>query len=250
MSIQISSVHALPQAKRLMHVEKSGPAFEQVDTYYSAHAVDQYGVARCWGRGDTADTAEAQCLDEMRDYKRPDLRLTLRSAQPCGRPVPSAQDANETEFLPVSVADQLGASLVAQTTQAIGDVLSAINRGCLLDVIPAWQRLLKVQMLKLPIPTMDTVTIRHRWAYAELRDAVDAALSSQVGPWAWVRPDMMIRQMAREQAERSDVTLMGLTRDWFSVELRDEALTRETLRQSMVTVTNNIATLRAFAEGK
>lgn len=179
MSIQITSFQALPQAKRLMHVEKSGPA-----------------------------------------------------------------------FLPLPIAEQLGASLVAQTTAAIGDVLSAIKRECLLDVIPAWQRLLKVQGLSLPIPPMDTVTIRHRWAYAELRDAVEAALSSQVGPWAWVRPDMMIRQMAREQADRSAVTRMGLTRDWAAAELSGDMATIETLRQSMVTVTNNIATLRAFAEGK
>lgn len=177
MSIQFTSVHALPQAKRLMHIEKSGPA-----------------------------------------------------------------------FLPLPVAEQLGASLVAQTTAAIGDVLSAIKRECLLDVIPAWQRLMRVQGLTLPIPPIDTVTIRHRWAYAELRDAVEAALTSQVGPWAWVRPDMMIRQMAREQAERSDETLMGLTRDWLASE--GDAPTRDTLRQSMVTVTNNIATLRAFSEGK
>lgn len=59
----------------------------RVDTYYSAHAVDQYGVARCWGRGETAPAAEAQCLEAMREYTRPDLRLTLRGAQPCGRPV-------------------------------------------------------------------------------------------------------------------------------------------------------------------
>ena len=68
----------------------------QVETYYSAHAVDQYGVARCWGRGETAQAAEAQCLEAMREYTRPDLRLTLRGAQPCGRPVVElATDANE-----------------------------------------------------------------------------------------------------------------------------------------------------------
>ena len=146
------------------------------------------------------------------------------------------------------MAEQSGASLVAQTTAAIGDVLSAINRGVLLDLLPAWQRLLKVQMLSIPVPPSDTVTIRHRWAYADLRDAVDAAMGTGVGPWAWVRPDMMIRQMAREQAERSHETLMGLTREWLTSEVGTQA--RETLRNGMVAVTNQIAAFQAFAEGK
>lgn len=205
MSIQITSIQSLPQGKRLMHVEKSGPAFETIYYYAVESAARRAAVA--------------------------------------------AQGANETEFLPLPIAEQLGASLVAQTTAAIGDVLSAINRGVLLDLMPAWQRLLKVQMLSLPVPPIDVAMIRQRWAYADLRDAVDAALSSQVGPWAWVRPDMMIRQMAREAAERSEQTLMGLTRDWLLAG-EFEATTKETLRQSMVTVTNNIAAYKAFGEGK
>jgi hypothetical protein len=82
------------------------------------------------------------------------------------------------------------------------------------------------------------------WDY--LLDDVIAALGGDGR--AWQRPDRVIRQMAREAAERSQIGLMGLTRKWLASE--DGTSLRESLRQSMVTVTNNIAALRAFAEGQ
>ena len=81
----------------------------------------------------------------------------------------------------------------------------------------------------------------------DIKDDVIAALGGD-GPLAWQRPDRVIRQMAREEAERSQRDLMGLTREWLASE--NGTSLRESLRQSMGTVTNNIAALRAFAEGK
>ena len=127
---------------------------------------------------------------------------------------------------------------------AISHVLFAIRRGVLLDLMPAWQRLLKVQGVTVPTPLEEAVLVP-RWDH--LLDDVIAALGGD-GPLAWQRQDRVIRQLAREEAERSQRDLMGLTPCWLASE--DGTSLRESLRQSMVTVTNNIAALRAFAAGQ
>ena len=127
---------------------------------------------------------------------------------------------------------------------AISHVLFAIRRRVLADLMPAWLRLLKVQGVTVPTPLEEAVLVP-RWDY--LLDDVIAALGGD-GPLAWQRPDRVIRQMAREAAERSQIDLMGLTREWLASEVGTQA--RETLRHGMVDVTNHIAAFQAFAEGQ
>lgn len=127
---------------------------------------------------------------------------------------------------------------------AISHVLFAIRRRVLADLVPAWTRLLTVQGVTAPTVLNEAVLVP-QWDH--LLDDVIAALGGD-GPLAWQRPDRVIRQMAREEAERSQRDLMGLTREWLASE--NGTSLRESLRQSMGTVTNNIAALRAFAEGK
>src|SRR3990167_2114670 len=54
-------------------------------------------------------------------------------------------------FVPLSVADQLGASLVVQTLTAVGEVYNAMDRACFLDLLPAWTRLLRMAQVTVPL---------------------------------------------------------------------------------------------------
>lgn len=165
-----------------------------------------------------------------------------------------AQDANETELLPLKVAEQLGASLIAQHSVAVGNVLSAIRRNVLADLMPAWTRLLAVQGVVLPKPLYEDVLVSQRvpWAYDNLLTEVIAALcqSGDGSPMAWLRPDMVIKQMARESAERSRNVLNSLAADWLIAERAGDAQAAETLRDRMVAVTASIDACVAFAGGK
>lgn len=158
-----------------------------------------------------------------------------------------AQDANETELLPLMVAEQMGASLIAQHSVAVGDVLSAIRRGVLLDLMPAWLRLLSVQGVTLPQP-IGEATVRGRWAYDDLIfDFTVALLSAAKGPAAWMTVHMKIRAMASDEAERSAATLLRLSSEWLQLAKTDPAW--EPVRQSIITVSNNMQGYQAFAAG-
>lgn len=106
------------------------------------------------------------------------------------------------EFLPVTIADQLGASLVAQTAVALGELMNAFHRGVFLDVMPAWTRLLAVMQVRVPKAKLHTRTMDF-WREAP-RDVAIALCHAEDGQLSyWMTADFQMRQFARECAERS-----------------------------------------------
>lgn len=141
-------------------------------------------------------------------------------------------------FLPVAVADMLGASLVAQTGTAIGDVLNAIQRKCLLDLMAAWTRLLNVYHVT---PSEQSRTaLRRDWFWGEAFDAIVMALCRCETEHALVRwhvADMLIRGEAAIAAEDASRALAPY-----------DALSEPT--PDLDTARENLAAYRKFAEGR
>lgn len=141
-------------------------------------------------------------------------------------------------FLPVPIAEQLEASLVAQTGTTIGEVLNAIQRKCLLDLMPTWTRLLRVYGQ--PPSGQSRTALRRDWFWGEALDAIAVALcySEREGcAVKWIVADMVIRGEAAEAAIHAERTLCDY------VNSPDGQETAEMLQR-------HIATYRAFAEGK
>lgn len=140
------------------------------------------------------------------------------------------------EFVPMAVADQLGASLVAQTQTAVGECFNAIQRKCLLDLIAAWARLLKINSIE-PCEQRRTA-LRRDWFWGEAQDAIVMALcrcETEHAKVRWYVADMLIRGEAAEAAEHAFVSL----REYNRPESQDVA---EMLRR-------NLKTYRDCAEG-
>lgn len=142
-------------------------------------------------------------------------------------------------FLPVPVAESLGASLVAQTGTAIGRVLNAIepDRQCLLDLMPAWTRLLK--LYGIPPSGQSRTSLRRDWFWQEVHHEIVMALcygktDSAVAKWHVA--DMTIRGEAAEAAIHAERTLCDY------VNSPDGQETANMLRR-------HIALYKAFAEG-
>jgi hypothetical protein len=142
------------------------------------------------------------------------------------------------DFIPTTVADQLGASLVAQTQTTIGEVLNAIQRKCLLDLMAAWTRLLKINGIE---PSHQRRTaIRRDWFWGECFDAIVMAMcrcETEHAAARWHVADMLIRgeaAYAAIHASRSLLTYEG------NPEVKDVA---DMLRQ-------NLAAYTAFSEGR
>lgn len=133
---------------------------------------------------------------------------------------------------------QLEASLVAQTGTTIGEVLNAIQRKCLLDLMPTWTRLLRVYGQ--PPSGQSRTALRRDWFWGEALDAIAVALcySEREGcAVKWIVADMVIRGEAAEAAIHAERTLCDY------VNSPDGQETAEMLQR-------HIATYRAFAEWK
>lgn len=140
------------------------------------------------------------------------------------------------EFVPMSVADMLGASLVAQTSTTTGEVLSAIQRKCFLDLMAAWTRLIKIHGVT--VNGQSRTAMRRDWFWGEAFDAIVAALSyceTEQGPAKWIVADMVLRGEAAEQARLTSLALAPYG-DAYAPEL-------EQARE-------NLAAYRRFAEGQ
>jgi hypothetical protein len=141
------------------------------------------------------------------------------------------------EFVPMTVAEQLGASLVAQTQTVLGEVLNAIQRKCLLDLMPAWNRLLKVNGIE-PSPQIRTA-LRRDWFWNEAFDAIVMALCRCETEYASVRwhvADMVIRGEAAIAAHDAAKSLREYETDPACKE------TADMLRE-------HLAAYKRFAEG-
>ncbi len=148
------------------------------------------------------------------------------------------EQSRRPDFVPMTVAEQLGASLVAQTGTAIGEVLNAIQRKCLLDLMPAWTRLLKVYGIT--VNGQSRTALRRDWFWGEAFDAIVMALcygETEYGPAKWLVADMVLRGEAAVAAEHAARSLREYEA---SPEGRENA---DMLRE-------NLAAYRAFAEGR
>lgn len=142
-----------------------------------------------------------------------------------------AQDANETDLLPLPVAEQLGRSLVAQDAKAIGDVLNAIDQRNLLGLMVAWSQLLRIHDLHVPI---SRAYGRPSWEWADMREAVVRALCQCQEPHAllrWMTADALMRGYAMTAASAAESR----------VDTADEDCER---------LAQNARAYRAFAEGR
>ena len=120
---------------------------------------------------------------------------------------------------------------LAQTSKAIGHVLNALDRRCLLDLMPAWTRLLRIHGLQLPLARTYT---RPNWEWQEMRDAVALALCHCEEPHAlmrWIVADGLMRGYAMTAAAAADS--------------RVDVADGDTARLAV-----NAAAYRAFAEGR
>lgn len=122
-------------------------------------------------------------------------------------------------FRPTRVAVDLAKSLTAQGLTAAGEVLQAIDRSQLLDVLPAWHRLLKVMGIHISPVTVDgTFTEEHPVAmWDTLNKVVLMALANCEQPCAsikWLNADVLMRSAARTRAkELAPVVARGTYQD-------------------------------------
>lgn len=146
-------------------------------------------------------------------------------------------------FLPMSVAEQLGASVASRTAKTVGELLNALGipRECFLDVMPAWSRLLKIQ--DITILRMDDGTVyraypRLRWEFAEMREAVVLALchlEERDQRMVWANADALLRGYAMTLAHGSESKL---------------ANPRDLTDDDMERIAGNAKRYRDFAEGR
>ena len=138
---------------------------------------------------------------------------------------------------PAPLATQLAQSLQLQTCTLIGECYNAIDRKCLLDLIPAWARL-KVA-LELPVPLSDKAhaCLRRDWFWGEARTYLTQALCYGEREYPkWHVLDMLIRGEAREAIAPAELSLT----QYDTPECQDVC---EMLRR-------NLKTYRDCAEGK
>lgn len=132
----------------------------------------------------------------------------------------------------VPITDMFVQSLQAQAVKAAGDVLNALNRGCLLDLCAAWPRLLKMVSV---VPSGARAYSRQRWEWTEMREAVELALVYAEHPESlhWQRADALVRGYAMQAAHAAESRIAS-----------------EIGAQNLDTHTRNAETYRAFAEGR
>lgn len=174
-------IHGDPDQPTLVHVEKSGPAFEEVRLH------------------------------------------------------------NHRVSYPSPARRQLRSSLSAQTARAIGHVLNALDKRQMLDVMPAWTRLLSIMGLSVPFPGQTMVCRaypRQSWEFPELKEAVVMALcyaETDERLVKWATADALLRGYAMTLAHGSESHL---------------ADPRHLATEDIERIGRNAQAYRDFAEGK
>lgn len=112
-----------------------------------------------------------------------------------------------------SAEDRAKQEIAAHALNAAGEVLSALRRAVLLDLIRTWPRLLKV----VGVTSLGARrSPRNGWAFTEMRESVELAMCYSHDPYSihWQQADATIRGYCLEVAEgiesrldRSDVSV-------------------------------------------
>ncbi len=162
-----------------------------------------------------------------------------QTESPAQVPVWSLNYLTTPEKKPLPFRRQLEVSLVAQTQTCVGEVLNAIQRKCLLDLMAAWTRLLKLNSIAPSEQTREA--LRRDWFWGEAFDAIVMALCycehAEKSAVRWHVADMVIRGEAALAAEHASRTLPEYAAS------PDGQENAEMLRR-------HIALYRSFAEGR
>lgn len=161
-------------------------------------------------------------------------------------------------LLPVSTAEQLGASLMAQAVTVCGEVLQAIHRDRAetagpnpMEVIGAWSRMLRVLRVAIPraqqlraVPTYGTAD---RWKVVRvLTHAAFANMQSLDANRHWLNADSYLRHFMRLLADAKLKEAEGLKLLTREDELEDGPVEHAYLAQ----LADDADQLLAFAEGR